>query len=222
MSLFGSTGHVAQVQLDLLKIGRDVGYSRASTYCPDTDTAGIIIGHSGIPTDAFAPLGMEALTCKGSLGCGVVRSFLLVRARYCGGCWYGISSSTSSCSSCPQQSPLVPPGMEGGGHGGRFIRSPCLCLTPYNRQCPFGPRTVAVHGAPSHNRWGVVETTLSVETQGRTKDCLLIFVYWVLLQSVIQVSLRKVQQGPAVTSVITSPSSRNGALRQVELPQQNV
>ena len=28
-----------------------------------------------------------------------------------------------------------------------------------------------------------------------------------------QVSLRKVQQGPAVTPVVTSPGSRNGALR---------
>ena len=35
-SLFGSTGHVAQVQLDLLKNWEMSRHSRASTYCPDT------------------------------------------------------------------------------------------------------------------------------------------------------------------------------------------
>ena len=29
---------------------------------------------------------------------------------------------------------------------------------------PFGPCTDAVHGAPGHNRWGVVETPLPVKT----------------------------------------------------------
>ena len=43
----------------------------------------------------------------------------------------------------------------------------------------------------------VGETPLPVKTQRRTMDCLLIFVHRVLLQSGFQLSLRKVQQGPA-------------------------
>ena len=40
-------------------------------------------------------------------------------------------------------------------------------LPPYIRCCPFGPCTVAVHGAAGHNRWGVAGTPLPVKTQGR-------------------------------------------------------
>ena len=47
----------------------------------------------------------------------------------------------------------------------------CYFLTPYNRYCPFGPCAVSVDGAPCHNRWGVVETSLPVKTQGRTMGC---------------------------------------------------
>ena len=57
----------------------------------------------------------------------------------------------------------------------------CSFPTTYNRCCPFGPCTGAVHGAPGHNRWGVVETPLPVKTQGRTMNCLLNFVHRVLL-----------------------------------------
>ena len=45
------------------------------------------------------------------------------------------------------------------------------CCTQYTRCCPFGPCTGAVHGAPGHNRWGVVETPLPVKTQGGTMNC---------------------------------------------------
>ena len=81
----------------------------------------------------------------------------------------------------------------GDGNGGRFVRSPCLlrgavcaCCTPYTRCFPFmGPCTAMVHRAPGHNRWGVVETSLPVKTQGRTLDCpvRLISVHNVSLQS---------------------------------------
>ena len=45
------------------------------------------------------------------------------------------------------------------------------CCTQYTSCCPFGPCTGAVHGAPGHNRWEVVETPLPVKTQGRTMNC---------------------------------------------------
>ena len=45
------------------------------------------------------------------------------------------------------------------------------CCTQYTRCCPFGPCTGAIHGAPGHNRWGVVETPLPVKTQGGTMNC---------------------------------------------------
>ena len=35
----------------------------------------------------------------------------------------------------------------------------------------LGPCAATVQRAPSHNRWGVSETTLPVKTQGRTLDC---------------------------------------------------
>ena len=44
------------------------------------------------------------------------------------------------------------------------------CCTQYTSCCPFGPCTDAVHGAPGHNRWGVVETPLPVKTQGGTMN----------------------------------------------------
>ena len=47
------------------------------------------------------------------------------------------------------------------------------CCTQYTRCCPFGPCTGAIHGAPGHNRWGVVETPLPVKTQGGTMNCFL-------------------------------------------------
>ena len=98
-------------------------------------------------------------------------------------------------------SPLVPPGIEGDGRGGRFIRSPCL--SPYTRHCPFGPCTAAAHAAPGHNRWGVVETPLTVKTQGRNVGCFFNFYLLpqVLLQSGFNVSLRNVQQRLNVTWV---------------------
>ena len=58
-----------------------------------------------------------------------------------------------------------------------FLRGAvCACCTQYTRCCPFGPCADAVHGAPGHNRWGVVETPLPVKTQGGTMNCLLNFV----------------------------------------------
>ena len=63
-----------------------------------------------------------------------------------------------------------------------FLRGAvCACCTQYTRCCSFGPCTDAVHGAPGHNRWGVVETPLPVKTQGGTMNCLLNFVHRVLL-----------------------------------------
>ena len=44
------------------------------------------------------------------------------------------------------------------------------CCTQYTRCCPFGPCTGATHGAPGHNRWGVVETPLPVKTQGENHE----------------------------------------------------
>ena len=96
------------------------------------------------------------------------------------------------------------------GNGGRFARSPCLFLTQYTRCCSFSLCTAAVHGAPSHNRWRVVDTPLPVKTQGRDHELSFNSSYAVCG---FQVSLRKVQQGPTVTPVVTSPGSRNGTLR---------
>ena len=111
MSLFGFTSHVAQVQVHLLENWMS-RHTRAFTHCPDTDTAGINIGHlflQASPQTPFSPFGMEALTCKGTWGCGVVRSFLLVPARYCGGCWYGIFLEYVLMLSSPLgKGPLVP------------------------------------------------------------------------------------------------------------------
>ena len=47
---------------------------------------------------------------------------------------------------------------------------------------PFGPCTGAVHGAPGHNRWGVVETPLPVKTQGGTMNRFFNFSQQVMLQ----------------------------------------
>ena len=52
------------------------------------------------------------------------------------------------------------------------------CCTPYIRHSPLVP----VHGAASHNRWGVAETPLSVKTQRRTSDCPFNFRHHVLMQ----------------------------------------
>ena len=63
-----------------------------------------------------------------------------------------------------------------------FLRGAvCACCTQYTRCCSFGPCTDAVHGAPGHKRWGVVETPLPGKTQGGTMNCLLNFVHRVLL-----------------------------------------
>ena len=64
-----------------------------------------------------------------------------------------------------------------GGYGySPSLRSPTgsswFALFPYTRHGPFSPCTVTVHGAPGHNRWGVVEP-LPVKTQGGTMNCLL-------------------------------------------------
>ena len=136
MSLFGSTGHVAQVQLDLRKNRRNVEADKSVYLLP-----GMNIGHlflQASPQTPFSPFGVEALTCKGTWGCGVVRSFLLVRARYCGGYWYGIFLEYVLMLSSPLAK-APGPRIEGDGHGGRFVRSPCLCLTQYVRHCPLVP-----------------------------------------------------------------------------------
>ena len=46
----------------------------------------------------------------------------------------------------------------------------------YIRCCHFGPCTGAVHGAPGHDSWGVVETPLPVKTQGGTMNCYFYFL----------------------------------------------
>ena len=54
----------------------------------------------------------------------------------------------------------------------------CRLLYAVYQMLSHGPCTGAVHGAPGHNRWGVVETPLPVKTQGGTMNCyfnLLIF-----------------------------------------------
>ena len=63
----------------------------------------------------------------------------------------------------------------GDGNGGRCARSPCLPFlrrTPDAVPWPLRPCTAAVHRAPGHNRWGVVETPLPAKTQERTLDCI--------------------------------------------------
>ena len=59
----------------------------------------------------------------------------------------------------------------GDVNGGRCVRSPCPPVTTYVRHFPFAPCAATVQRAPSHNRWGVSETTLPAKTQGRTLDC---------------------------------------------------
>ena len=110
--------------------------------------------HAGEPSARSTPL-----TRRGS----AARSTPL-----CGGFWYAFFPRVPDVRNRP--SPLR--GSRGDGNGGRFARSPCPFLTQYTRCCPFGPCSAAVHGAPSHNRWGVVETPLPVKTQGRTMNCL--------------------------------------------------
>ena len=97
------------------------------------------------------------------------------------------------------------------------------CCTQCTRCCPFGPCTAAVHEAPSHNRWGVVETILPAKTQGRTLDCRFNFLPPLFVAVCgFQVSLRKVQQGPTVTPIVTSPGLQewstplNGAVLGVQ------
>ena len=75
-----------------------------------------------------------------------------------------------------------------------------------------GPCTGAVHGAPGHNRWGVVETPLRVKTQGRTMNCYF-NLFNLLHQVLLSVWVLSVEQGPTVTSVVTGPSSWKGVFR---------
>ena len=101
-----------------------------------------------------------------------------------------------------------------------FLRGAVCASTLYIRCCPFGPCTVAVLGAPSDNRWEVVETPLPVKTQGRTVDCLLNFVHRVLQWGGFQVSLRKVQLGR-----VQAPGrerSVKGSCARRSTPQQSV
>ena len=46
----------------------------------------------------------------------------------------------------------------------------CRLLTTVHQMLSLVPCAVAVSGAPSHNRWAVVERRLPVKTQGRTVD----------------------------------------------------
>ena len=105
------------------------------------------------------------------------RLMLLLRGvvRFTGTGGYGYSPSFRSPtgSSWSLQSPLVPPGIEGDGNGGRpLVRGLRLSRTP-DMVPSFSPCTVTVHGAAGHNRWGVVETPLPVKTQGRNMDRIL-------------------------------------------------
>ena len=43
----------------------------------------------------------------------------------------------------------------------------CSLLYAVHQMLSLGPCTVAVHGAPGHSRWEVVETPVPVKTQGR-------------------------------------------------------
>ena len=58
----------------------------------------------------------------------------------------------------------------------------CRLLFAVYQMLSLGPCTVAARGAPSHNRWGVVERRLPVKTQGRNADCGLTSRHQVLLQ----------------------------------------
>ena len=51
----------------------------------------------------------------------------------------------------------------------RSLAVPLPCAV--QQTLPLGPCTVAAHGAPGHNRWGVAETPLPVKTQGRNAGC---------------------------------------------------
>ena len=100
-------------------------------------------------------------------------------------------------------SPQLPP--RSGGDMAMAAPHRCSFLTPYIRCCPIVPCIVAAHGAPGHNRWGVVERRLPVKTQGRNAGCILTLPtkyccsVWVLSVAA------KSQQGPTVTSVVRSP-----------------
>ena len=107
------------------------------------------------------------------------------------------------------------PRVRSHGYAFRVLRS-----TP--DAVPCGPCTVAVHGAPGHNRWGVVETPCE-DTRG-TMSCPKNFAHQVLLRCVVftchcrlaprgQSPRYRERQGPTVNSVVTSPGSKNGALR---------
>ena len=55
--------------------------------------------------------------------------------------------------------------VEGGGNGGRLVRSPCH-LVRCIRHCPLVPFTVTVHWAPSHNRgWSDGDVTPRKDTR---------------------------------------------------------
>ena len=58
--------------------------------------------------------------------------------------------------------PLMVPWGDGG-----------VCRLTYDvhQTLSLGPCAATVQRAPSHNRWGVSETTLPAKTQGRTLDC---------------------------------------------------
>ena len=87
------------------------------------------------------------------------------------------------------------------------------CCTQYTRCCPFGPCTAAVHGAPGHNRWGVVGDDTPCEDTREDHELSQTPIHQVLLQCVVF----KCRCGPTVTPVVTSLDSTNGALRKTEL-----
>ena len=75
--------------------------------------------------------------------------------------WQGGPASiltSFSGSSCTKEALLVLFGDRGDTPRWGLMAGSVACCTTYIRCCPFGPCTVAVHGAPAHNRWGVVET----------------------------------------------------------------
>ena len=73
----------------------------------------------------------------------------------------------------------------------------CSLLYDVQQALSLGPCIDAVHGAPGHNRWGVVETPLPAKSQGRTVDCLLTSCHHVLLRGgLLSVVLRSPQTSP--------------------------
>ena len=88
-----------------------------------------------------------------------------------------------------------------------------LLCTPLRRLSDTVPLVLVQLQAMELPATTVGETPLPVKTQGRHHELPFSFDHRVLLQNVVfQVSLRKVQQGPGVTTVVTGPGTRNGAL----------